>query len=111
MWRIYYNKLYKKETVEVESFGIVYVEANAFGKYVIAADTGGVGEAVIDGETGILVKQKNVSQIAEAVIKVFSEDFNYNPQKCIENAKMNHVSIISEKYYNEIDQFLRTRKI
>lgn len=101
----------EKNPIEVESFGIVYVEANAYGKYVIAADTGGVSEAVINGETGILVEQKNVDQIADAVIKVFSDNFEYDPQKCIENAKTNHVSVISEKYYNEIDKFLRTHKI
>ena len=96
--------------LEVESFGIVYVEANAFGKYVIAADTGGVGEAVINGVTGILVEQKNVNQIADAVIKVFSDDFRYDPKKCIDNAKNNHVSVISERYYNEINNFLKTFK-
>lgn len=100
----------EKRPLDIESFGIVYVEANAYGKYVIAADTGGVGEAVIDGETGILVEQKNVDQIAEAVIKVFSDDFKYDPQKCIENAKANHVSVISEKYYNEIDKFLKAHE-
>ena len=93
--------------MDVESFGIVYVEANAYGKYVIAANTGGVGEAVIDGETGILVEQKNIRQIADAVIKVFGSDFKYDPQKCIDNAKRNHISVISESYYNEIDTFLK----
>jgi phosphatidylinositol alpha-1,6-mannosyltransferase len=36
-----------------EGFGIVYLEANAFGIPVIASDAPGVNEAVLDGETGV----------------------------------------------------------
>lgn len=38
-----------------ESFGMVYIEAAAHGLPVLAHDTGGVRDAVIDGGTGLLV--------------------------------------------------------
>ena len=53
---------------DVEGFGIVYLEANAYGKPVIAGKSGGVLDAVIDGETGILVNSNNVIEIADAII-------------------------------------------
>ncbi|MBI4239646.1 glycosyltransferase family 4 protein [Candidatus Uhrbacteria bacterium] len=56
-----------REGGDVEGFGITYLEANAFGKPVIASRTGGVGEAVVDGETGILVKPGDSQAIHDAI--------------------------------------------
>ncbi len=56
----------------VEGFGIVYLEANSFAKPVIAAKSGGVEDAVIDGQTGILVNPENVQQISSAILKLFN---------------------------------------
>ncbi|MDD1463571.1 glycosyltransferase family 4 protein, partial [Dolichospermum sp. ST_sed2] len=43
---------------DVEGFGIVYLEANAFGKPVVAYNSGGVSDAVLHKKTGILVEPK-----------------------------------------------------
>lgn len=40
----------------VEGFGLVYLEASAHGLPIVAHQVGGVHEAVIDGETGVLVE-------------------------------------------------------
>ena len=53
---------------EQEGFGIVYLEANAFGKPVIGGDVMGVPEAVSNGETGLLVNPFDVDAIADAAI-------------------------------------------
>ena len=45
------------EEDDFEGFGIVYLEANACCIPVIASKTGGIEDAVIDGETGILVEE------------------------------------------------------
>lgn len=52
---------------DFEGYGIVYKEAQSFGKPVIGSRVGGVPEAV--GENGILVEPGNVEEIATAIIK------------------------------------------
>lgn len=56
---------------DVEGFGIVYLEANLFAKPVIAGQSGGVADAVIDNQTGILVDPQNCSAISQAILKLF----------------------------------------
>jgi len=59
---------------DIEGFGIVYLEAAMAGKPVIAGKSGGASEAIIDGETGILVNSENHEEIAGAIIKLFKND-------------------------------------
>lgn len=63
-----------KREKDVESFGIVYLEASACGKPVIGGRSGGAAEAVIDGKTGFLVKGANVDEIARAIIKLLLDE-------------------------------------
>lgn len=51
---------------DFEGFGIVYKEAQGFGKPVIAGRAGGASEAV--GENGILVDSDNQEEIIKAII-------------------------------------------
>jgi phosphatidyl-myo-inositol dimannoside synthase len=53
--------------LEVEGFGIVFLEAAAAGKPVVAGDSGGAAEAVLDGETGLVVDGRHAGAVAEAV--------------------------------------------
>src|SRR3989344_9281999 len=55
---------------DAEGFGIVYLEANMFGKPVIAGKSGGVAEAVLDNETGILVEPTDQHEIISAIEKL-----------------------------------------
>lgn len=55
---------------QFEGFGIVAVEASAAGGLVLAADCGGLREAVIAGETGMLVPSGDSQAWAEAIAKV-----------------------------------------
>ncbi len=59
---------------DIEGFGMVYLEANSFGKSVVAGQSGGVSEAVVDGKTGILVDPENIDQISGAVIKILTDE-------------------------------------
>ena len=56
-----------------ESFGIVYLEAMKFSKPVIACNSGGTPEVVLDGITGILVEPGNVDFLAKAVLKLAND--------------------------------------
>lgn len=51
---------------EREAFGLAYVEAQATGLPVAAYDTGGIPEAVVDGRTGALIPEGDVTGLAEA---------------------------------------------
>lgn len=55
---------------DFEGFGIVYLEANLCGKAVIAGNSGGVRDAVIDGVTGLLVDSEKVDVIGESIIRL-----------------------------------------
>jgi phosphatidyl-myo-inositol dimannoside synthase len=53
-----------------EGFGIVYLEAGAYGKPVVAGDVGGALDAVRDGETGLLVDPTDPVLVAEAIARL-----------------------------------------
>ena len=59
--------------LEVEGLGIVYLEASACGIPVIAGNSGGAPDAVLEGVTGFCVDGTNVAEIASAVIDVCSD--------------------------------------
>lgn len=50
-----------------EGFGIVYTEAAAYGKPVVAGNVGGAIDAVLDGITGLLVDPLDPLAIAQAI--------------------------------------------
>jgi glycosyltransferase involved in cell wall biosynthesis len=50
-----------------EGFGVVYLEAMAHGKPIIACQGEGIGDVVTDGETGLLVKPQDVDSLVEAL--------------------------------------------
>lgn len=62
-----------EEKGDAEGFGIVYLEAGACAKPVIAGRSGGVPEAVADGKTGILVDPLNVEDIKGAILKLLKD--------------------------------------
>lgn len=53
-----------------EGFGMVYLEAGACKKPVIAADSGGVRDAVVENETGLMVPENDPEKTAEALKKL-----------------------------------------
>lgn len=53
--------------LDVEGLGIVYLEASAMGVPVVAGDSGGAPESVIDGTTGLVVNGWDVGAVAAAV--------------------------------------------
>jgi len=59
---------------DFEGFGIVYLEASLMGKPVIAGRSGGVEDAVLNNETGLLVDSDDTKQIADAIIKLAKDE-------------------------------------
>jgi phosphatidylinositol alpha-1,6-mannosyltransferase len=53
-----------------EGFGIVYLEAAAYGKPVVAGNVAGALDAVADGETGLLVDPTDERAVADALARL-----------------------------------------
>jgi len=52
----------------VEGFGFVYLEASAHGLPIVANRTGGVEDAVLNRQTGLLADPKNLSEVTEHLV-------------------------------------------
>ncbi|MES9605967.1 glycosyltransferase [Actinomadura sp. NPDC000929] len=63
----------RRRGLDVEGLGIVYLEASATGLPVVAGDSGGAPDAVLDGETGLVVPGRSVPGIAEAVAGLLAD--------------------------------------
>lgn len=59
--------------LEVEGWGNVFIEAAACGRPVVVGDSGGAREALVDGETGILVDGADVASVADAVAALLGD--------------------------------------
>lgn len=57
----------------LEGFGVVYLEANAAGKPVIATRVGGVADAVQDGVSGLLVKPADDNALVDATVRLLTD--------------------------------------
>jgi len=61
--------------LEQEGFGIVFLEAAAAGLPQIAGDSGGAAEAVVDGETGIVVSHPaEETEVAAALDRLLGDE-------------------------------------
>ncbi|MFM1921495.1 MAG: hypothetical protein RLZZ303_3129 [Candidatus Hydrogenedentota bacterium] len=57
----------------VEGFGLVFAEAAAWGKAVLAGDSGGAREAVVDCVTGLLVPPGEPSALEAALLRLIED--------------------------------------
>ncbi|MEM1033087.1 MAG: glycosyltransferase family 4 protein [Myxococcota bacterium] len=63
----------RSEPPDVEGFGLVFLEAGALGKPVVAARAGGVVDAVDDEKTGLLVPPGDPVTTAAAVVRILAD--------------------------------------
>ena len=56
-----------------EGFGLVFLEASASGLPVVGTTGSGVEEAVIDGQTGLLVPPDNAPALADAITRLLTD--------------------------------------
>ena len=77
------TELYKSASffllpTKAECVGMSFIEAASFGLPAIGTNVGGVPEAVIDGETGIIIQRNDTSDmIAEKIFQIWKSDSEY----------------------------------
>lgn len=72
--------------LDVEGLGIVYLEASASGIPVVAGDSGGAPETVIEGKTGYVANGRSPIDVADKVANVLAD-----PDKAREMGKAGRV--------------------
>jgi phosphatidylinositol alpha-1,6-mannosyltransferase len=70
---VYVGASRRAERIGVEGFGISLIEASACGLPVVAGNSGGIPDAVRDGETGFLVPPEDAAALAEAVSRLLAD--------------------------------------
>ena len=63
----------RKLGLEVEAFGAVFLQASAVGRPCVAGDSGGAPEAVLHGETGLVVDGNDRDAVAEAIVELLAD--------------------------------------
>lgn len=58
---------------DVEGLGIVYLEASATGLPVVAGNSGGAPDAVLDGKTGFVVDGTSLEQVAQPIVRLLND--------------------------------------
>ena len=101
------NKYYKisdlflmpsiSEKGSIEGFGIAFLEANYFKLPVIGANTGGIVEAIIDGETGFLVKPNDLNDLKEKIMIFYRQ-----PEKKKEMGENGHKRVLKDYSWDKI---------
>ena len=86
-----------------EPFGIVALEAMYFGKPVVAFRVGGLREIIKEGVNGILVKERDVEKLSEAIMKVLSDE--RLKKKLGRNGKLFIKNYDSKKFIDLINNF------
>lgn len=91
-----------------EGFGIVFIEALACGRAVIAGNTDGSRDAVANGALGTLVNPTSVDEIAKAIETYFEDRKHWSTEK----AKMLQQQAIAhfgfEHYKSRLANIIRT---
>jgi len=95
-----------------EGFGLVYLEAGAFCKPVIGSSGCGAEDAIVDGETGILVSQNDPEEISKAIIKLLD---NQELAKKMGESGRHRSMVMSwgaqvEKYRSKYEEFMEPQK-
>ncbi len=82
-------------------FGLVFFEAQAYGKPVVAGRSGEAVDAVLDGETGLLVPPRDLDALLNAVIEILSD-----PEEAKRMGEAGRARVASELNWKEFTRRL-----
>jgi glycosyltransferase involved in cell wall biosynthesis len=89
-----------------EGFPRTAIEAMAAGKPIIATNVGGTPEAIIDGETGILVPSKDIESMTSALVNMVDNP-EYQVQLGTAGRKRAVQNYSVENYVSRLDDLYR----
>ncbi|MBY9005953.1 MAG: glycosyltransferase family 4 protein, partial [Candidatus Lokiarchaeota archaeon] len=91
---------------DIEGFGIVFLEANYYKVPVIGSASGGIVEAISDGENGFLVKPNNLDDLVEKIITLY-----HNKDLCIQMGEIGYKRVLKDYDWKKIgEQYEKTFK-
>ncbi len=85
--------------LDVEGLGIVYLEASATGLPVIAGDSGGAPDAVVDGQTGYVVDGRSAEAVARPLSALLAD-----PGQAAAMGEKGHAWITAEWRWDLVSQ-------
>lgn len=86
----------RSEPPDVEGFGIVFLEANACETPVIGSRSGGIPDAVVEGETGLLVDEGDVDQLLQSITSLLD-----NPELAKEMGRKGRKRVSEKANWNQ----------
>jgi len=87
----------------LEDFGLTVVEAQAYGKPVIAFRGGGALETIKEGKTGLFFDQQNKDSLIQALL--LFEKMKFHPDESKKNAQRFSTSNFSSAFLKLVSQF------
>lgn len=87
-----------------EPFGIVGIEAMAYGKPVVASEVGGISEWCLNKETGLLVDPKNSEELGRTINRLL-EDLEYAREMGKKGRKLVKERFIPEAHLDRLISF------
>lgn len=88
-----------------EDFGMVPVEAMAHGVPVIAYNSGGIRETVIDGKTGVMFNNHTVESLVEAIRRF--EGLRFSQQFLVDYARQFSEKRFAQEFTNIVNKLLQ----
>jgi glycosyltransferase involved in cell wall biosynthesis len=99
-----------------EGFGLVFLEAMAYGLPVICYDHGGQTDFLVDGETGHLVALNDLQRLTRSIVNLHDQPrlrtaMGAHNRRCVENYFIDTCAGRYEALFQEvIDGFTRTHR-
>lgn len=101
------RKEYSKSSLFVmtsweESFGLVLLEAMSYGMPCIAFDSALGAKEIIDNNSGILVKNRNLDEMADIIYNYFKGKYEFNISNKIQYYSYDNVKVIWKNFIDDV---------